>query len=166
MVDDVIRTLGFLCLGTRMKRLGERLQADTQQIIENSGMAVLASQFPYLAAIDRLGPLTIGDLAEAMGVTQPAVTRTVLQLDAAGLTLSEPSPGDQRRKIVRLSDDGRTLVDTASRSVWPQVEAAVRDLCRDLDGPLLSQLAAVEDGLAKRPLAKRLQQQTDEEVQQ
>ena len=31
MVEDVVRALGYLTLGTRMKRIGERLQADTQR---------------------------------------------------------------------------------------------------------------------------------------
>jgi hypothetical protein len=39
--------------------------------------------------------------------------------------------------------------------VWPLVERAVRDLCRDLEGSLLEQLAALEDGLAAEPLHLR-----------
>ncbi|MGO7164929.1 transcriptional regulator, partial [Rhizobium johnstonii] len=33
--------------------------------------------------------------------------------------------------------------------------AAVADLCGDLDGPILEQLAAIEDRLAAVPLARR-----------
>ncbi|RWE71116.1 MAG: transcriptional regulator, partial [Mesorhizobium sp.] len=29
-MEDILRSLGFLCLGSRMKRIGELLQADTQ----------------------------------------------------------------------------------------------------------------------------------------
>jgi DNA-binding MarR family transcriptional regulator len=155
MVEDIVRTLGYLCLGTRMKRIGERLQAETQQVIESQGMGILASQFPYLAAIDRLGPLTIGDLAEAIGITQPGATRAVIQLAEAGFVVAEMAPDDQRRRIIRLSDEGRKLVDIAAQSVWPLIEAAVRNVCGDLRGPLLDQLAAIEDSLAERPLQKR-----------
>ncbi|TIU53204.1 MAG: transcriptional regulator, partial [Mesorhizobium sp.] len=28
-MEDILRSLGFLCLGSRMKRIGELLQADT-----------------------------------------------------------------------------------------------------------------------------------------
>jgi DNA-binding MarR family transcriptional regulator len=155
MTEDVVRALGYLCLGTRMKRIGERLQADTQEIIEAAGMGVFASQFPYLAAIDRLGPLTIGEIAEAVGVTQPGATRTLAQLADGGLVVLEQTDADQRRKIASLSEAGRHLVDEASRSVWPRIEQAVRDLCGTLDGPLLDQLAAIEDGLAAASLARR-----------
>ena len=156
MVEDVIRSFGFLTLGTRMKRLGERLQADTQRIMDELGAPLQASQYPFLAAVDRLGPLTVGDLAEAIGITQPGATRTVGQLVELGMLESEPAPDDQRRRIVSLTKEGKRLIATAKRQVWPRIRDAVTDLCGDLDGPLLDQLAAIEDGLAAAPLDRRV----------
>ena len=156
MVEDVVRVFGFLTLGTRMKRIGERLQADTQKIMDELGAPLQASQYPFLAAVDRLGPLTVGDLAEAIGITQPGATRTVGQLVELGMLESEPAPDDQRRRIVSLTKEGKRLVATAKRQVWPRIRDAVADLCGDLDGPLLDQLAAIEDGLAVAPLDRRV----------
>lgn len=155
MVDDLVRSFGFLTLGTRMKRVGERLQADTQKIIDAAGGRIQASQYPFLAAIDRSGPLTIGELAEAVGITQPGVTRAVGQLVRAGMLEIAPAADDQRRRIVSLTGPGGQLVDAAKREVWPRIREAVADLCADLDGPLLEQLAAIEDGLSERPLDRR-----------
>lgn len=155
MPEDVVRTLGFLTLGTRMKRIGERLQADTQDLLDEMNVSFVPSQYPFLAAIDRLGPLTIGDLAEAVGVTQPATTKSVGLIARLGLLRVASSDKDQRRKIVSLTEKGQKLVDGAKREVWPQIERAVADLCAALDGPLLDQLAAIEDGLAVKPLARR-----------
>ena len=85
MVDDIVEQLGHLALGTRLKRLGERLQAETTRFIEASGLPLPASQFPLLAALDRPGGLTVGELAEAVGVSQPGVTRSVARLAVQGL---------------------------------------------------------------------------------
>jgi DNA-binding MarR family transcriptional regulator len=156
MVEDVVRSFGFLTLGTRMKRIGERLQADTQRIMDDLGAPLQASQYPFLAAIDRLGPLTIGELADAIGITQPGATRTVAQLVELGMLESEQARDDQRRRIVSLTKEGKRLVATAKRDVWPRIREAVADLCADLDGPLLDQLAAIEDGLAAQPLQRRV----------
>jgi DNA-binding MarR family transcriptional regulator len=156
MIEDVVRSFGYLMLGTRLKRIGEWLQADTQRIIDDFGTPIQASQFPFLAAIDRLGPLTIGELAQAIGITQPGTTRTVGQLVALGLLESEQAVDDQRRRIVSLSKDGRRLVAAAKRDVWPRVREAIADLCDNLDGPLLGQLAAIEDGLAEASLDRRI----------
>ena len=155
MIEDVVRSFGFLTLGTRMKRIGERLQADTQKIVEAAGMPIQASQYPFLAAIDRSGPLTIGELSEAVGITQPGVTKAVAQLVESGLLQTEQAADDQRRRIVSLTRQGERLVAAAKRDVWPLIKEAVADLCADLDGPLLDQLAAIEDGLAAQPLERR-----------
>jgi DNA-binding MarR family transcriptional regulator len=156
MVEDVVRSFGFLTLGTRMKRIGERLQADTQKIMDELGAPLQASQYPFLAAVDRLGPLTVGELAEAIGITQPGATRTVGQLVDLGMLESEQAADDQRRRIVSLTKEGRRLVAVAKRDVWPRIQEAVAGLCADLDGPLLEQLAAIEDGLSAAPLYRRI----------
>ncbi len=131
MNDDVIRKLGYLALGTRLKRLGERMQAQTQRIFEDHGVALQAGQFPFLAAIDSLGPSTIGELADALGVSQPGATRTLAQLADDGWVAITTAPDDQRRKSVVLSTKGQHLVETAKRELWPVIESAVRALWRD-----------------------------------
>ncbi|TIM69527.1 MAG: transcriptional regulator [Mesorhizobium sp.] len=118
-MEDVVRSLGFLCLGSRMKRI-PRLAA---------GLACRA---------------------------QPGVTRSVSLLAELGLVEVSPSDDDQRRRIVCLTLHGQRLVDVAKHDVWPRIENAVADLCADLSGPLLDQLAAIEDGLAAAPLDRRV----------
>jgi DNA-binding MarR family transcriptional regulator len=155
MVQDVVRTLGYLMLGTRMKRIGERLQASTQRVIDGFAVPVQAGQWPFLAALDTLGAVSVGELAEAIGITQPGATRTVAQLVRQGLVKVEQAADDQRRRIVSLSKEGQRLVAAAKLDIWPSVSEAVADLCDPLNGPLLQQLAALEDGLAAIPLARR-----------
>lgn len=155
MVDDIVEGLGHLALGSRLKRLGERMQADTTRFIEANGLAVPASQFPLLAALDRPGGLTIGELAEAVGVSQPGVTRSVTRLAELGVITVQPGSIDRRRRSVQLTSSGRDVVETARRSVWPHVERAVVELCGDLDGPLLGQLGEIEARLDLMPLDRR-----------
>ncbi len=155
MVEDIVRAFGFLPLGSRLKRTGERLQADTQRIMDEMGVPLQASQYPFLAALERLGPLTIGELADAVGITQPGATRTLSQLIKLGVVKARQAPEDQRRRIISLTPKGQRLVDVAKREVWPRIESAVADLCGGLSGPLLEQLDAIEDGLATLPLDRR-----------
>ncbi|ESZ13508.1 MarR family transcriptional regulator [Mesorhizobium sp. L48C026A00] len=161
MMEDVIRSLGFLCLGSRLKRIGEQLQADTQRLLDCLDVPVQSSQYPLLAALDRLGPLPVGELAQSLGVAQPGVTRSVSLLAELGLVEVSPSDDDQRRRIVCLTLRGQRLVDIAKHDVWPRIENAVADLCADLSGPLLDQLAAIEDGLAAAPLDRRVKKPED-----
>jgi DNA-binding MarR family transcriptional regulator len=155
LTEDIVRAFGYLCLGSRFRRIGERLQADTQQIIQTFGVSIQAGQYPFLAAIDRSGPLTIGELAEAVGITQPGATRTLAQLADLGLVETRAADEDQRRRLVSLTETGRALIQRSKQDIWPRIEDAVRDLCGDLAGPLLAQLASMEDRLAAAPLQGR-----------
>jgi len=162
LTEDIVRAFGYLCLGSRFRRIGERLQADTQHIIDDMGVTIQAGQYPFLAALDRTSPLTIGELAEAVGITQPGATRTLTQLVDLGLVEMRASDEDQRRKLVSLTSAGRDLVKFSKQQVWPEIEAAVRDLCGDLSGPLLEQLASIEDGIAAIPLLRRTKHSQEE----
>lgn len=155
MNTDIVRELGFLTLGTRLKRIGERLQAHTQQLLGSSGLALPASHFPALAALDRLGPLSVGQIAQAIGVSQPGVTRQLGNLEAAGYVEAEAAGADLRLRTIRLTGAGRQLITHAKRSSWPVIEAAVADACGAGGRTLLAQLAALEDALEAQTLGER-----------
>jgi DNA-binding MarR family transcriptional regulator len=155
MIEDVVRELGFLTLGSRLKRIGERLQAQTQELLQDAGIEVPASHFPLLAALDRLGTLSVGGISQALGTSQPGVTRQLARLQAIDLVTSAPSPTDQRQRASALTKSGRQLVARAKRSTWPAVEAAVADACGQGGRTLLAQLTALELALAAAPLRRR-----------
>ena len=152
---DVLRARPHLFLGSRLKRLGERMQADVLVLIERAGLPVQPAQYPILAALDSYGPLSVGGLVEATGVSQPGVTRAVTRLVEAGLVENGPTATDRRRRTLQLSTTGIDVVARSRAEVWPAVEASVRALCASLDGPLLAQLDAVERSLDVQPLHRR-----------
>lgn len=152
MVVDVIRERPHLFLGSRLKRIGERMQADVLTIVEEAGLPVQPAQYPVLAALDRHGPLGVGDLVEATGVSQPGVTRTVAKLTEMGLIEAAAPASDRRRRTVRLSPEGLELMARSRLTVWPAVEAAAVALCAELKGNLLEQLNAIEARLTEKPL--------------
>lgn len=155
MVEDVVKQLGYLSLGTRLKRIGETLQAQAQAVLEAHGLDLPAGHFPLLAALGRLGPLSVGELSQAVGVSQPAVSRSLRALEAAGLVALEASEADRRVRRVQLSRSGSGLVTKAQAQAWPAVEAAVAHACAELPGSLLDHLDGLEAALAAQPLAQR-----------
>lgn len=153
---DVVKELGFLTLGTRLKRIGESIQAQAQEVLAIHGFDVPAAHFPLLAALDRLGPLGVSELSQAVGVSQPVVSRSLSGLEASGLVQSRAVPTDRRLRSVVLSRKGRELVRGAKQAAWPLIEAAVEQACTPLRGALLEQLAALEHALETVPLAQRV----------
>lgn len=155
MAEDIVRALGYLCLGTRLRRIGELLQADSQRIMDRLEVPLQAGQYPLLAAISRLGPLSVGELAVALGVTQPGVTRAAGLLTKAGYLTVRKGTDDQRVRRLSLTAAGEALIARSSAEIWPVIEAAVRDVCDRLEGRLIDQLDGLEDALAEKPLHRR-----------
>lgn len=152
---DFVKELGYLSLGTRLKRLGERLQAQTQVVLERADIEVPSSHFPLLLAVDRLGAPNVGELAEALGTSQPGVTRMLEKLVADGWLESTQSAADRRVRTIETTKAGRQLIARARRTVFAVVEAAVADACAGSPHALLPALVALEDALAQAPLSVR-----------
>jgi DNA-binding MarR family transcriptional regulator len=155
VTHDVVKELGFLALGTRFKRIGESLQAQAQALLASNGIDMPAAHFPLLAALDRLGPLGVSELSQAVGVSQPVVSRSLLGLESNGLVESIPVVADRRVRCIRLSRKGRELVRHAKSGVWPVIAAAVAQACKPLKGSLLDQLSALEAALEQTSLLER-----------
>ena len=155
MIQDIVKELGYLTLGTRLKRLGECLQAQTQLLLDYAGIDLPASHFPLLAALERLGALNVGELTEALGMSQPGVTRLLDRLEAEGLVRSTQLAHDKRVRTIALTKSGRQLISRTKRTAWPEVEAAVADACAGAAQPLLAVLAALEEALSATPLHVR-----------
>ncbi|MDB5694155.1 MAG: MarR family transcriptional regulator [Alphaproteobacteria bacterium] len=155
MTDDVIKERAVLFLGSRLKRLAERMQGDVVRFAERAGLAIQPSQYSLLVTIDAYGPQTIGGLTGALQLSQPAVTRTVARLTDLGLVEMNRMHRDQRHKTVSLTEAGKAALLRSRLLVFPKIEAAVADLLDGLAGPLLDQIAEVEDRLNERPLDRR-----------
>ena len=155
MGRDIIVEGGGLFLGSRLKRLGERMQADVAQLVESLGLPVQPSHYPVLAAIEEQGTLSVNDLAGATGFSQPATTRSIGQLEALGLVTLLRNAADRRQKNVALTALGKAVMARSRAALWPMIRAGVENLCDGSSTPLLSSIASVEQAMAKQSLLGR-----------
>ncbi|HTR90858.1 MAG TPA: MarR family transcriptional regulator [Trebonia sp.] len=72
-------------------------------------------QLAALAALERKGPMTPGELAEHEKVQPPSMTRVIAVLEERGLVLREPHSTDRRQVILTVTPDGRDLVQRVRR---------------------------------------------------
>lgn len=157
MIPDTLAELGPLFLGSRLKRLADRFQADATATLQAMDLPIQPAQQLLLATLRRQGPLTVGAIAQQLRISQPTVTRTVLALMDQGLVTASREGRDQRHKTLTLSPEGEALIARAERDLWPRVEAAVVEMCNGLNGPLLEQIAMLEAELDKRSMASRVE---------
>lgn len=147
---DVIREGGIGFLGSRLKRLGERMQAGAARVTSDAGLPVQPAHMAFLAALDG-ETRTIGQLAQTTGITQPGVTRSIGQLVELGLARSEQGE-DQRQRAISLTPAGAAVLARAKLYVWPLVEDAVRALLGKEADTFMAQITALETALAATSL--------------
>lgn len=153
MAIDVLADEAGVMLGSRLKRLAERLQAGAELIARDCGLATQPAHMPLLTALRHHGPMSVGEAADATGFSQPAITRVARQLDSMGLISNSVGDDDRRVRRLQLTRSGEATMELAVTSLWPRIRAAVAEAC-DVDS-LLGQVAALEAALAERPLDRR-----------
>ncbi|TMM17583.1 MAG: MarR family transcriptional regulator [Actinobacteria bacterium] len=94
-------------LAARLRLVVTRLSRRLRQQAE---AGVTASQLSALSTIDRCGPLTLGDLAAAEQVQPPSLTRVVSHLEEEGLVERQACQQDRRVARVRVTTEGRDLL--------------------------------------------------------
>ncbi|ACT58683.1 bifunctional helix-turn-helix transcriptional regulator/GNAT family N-acetyltransferase [Hirschia baltica] len=160
MVKDILENAGYLALGSRLKRLAERLQADAARLHEAHGFSIQPSQFPLLKAIDTLGSITVAQAVEALGVSQPAVTRTLNTIIESGLVTTRADDKDQRVKWIELTPKGEATLESLRENLWPHVQEAAKQASSFPTGAspmnLLDALSRLEQNLNESSLEERV----------
>jgi DNA-binding MarR family transcriptional regulator len=88
------------------RELGLDLQSQT------ACCGVTPPQCHVLLELDRRGPLTASDLAEAMGLDKSTLSRTLSGLTEAGQVVRSEDPADRRALRVSLTARGRRTVQS------------------------------------------------------
>lgn len=154
-VDDVLAALGPIALGSRLKRLGERLQADAQAMLDSVGVDLVPAEIGLMAALAQGGPLMVSQAAQRVGISQPAITRIVQGLEQRGHVAVQPAAGDRRTRTICLTPQGSAAMAIVQARVWTRLVPVVDELCGGASDRLLADIQAVETRLADRSMLAR-----------
>ena len=91
---------------------------------------------------------SVSQIADAMEVNQPAVSKTLKALDELGALSTERDPDDARRLVVRMTDRGHTLLRDAEIAMHPAASAIFRDHDSAALGRLVRELEALAATIA------------------
>lgn len=152
---DILFDMPYVFLGSRLKRLAEQMQSDACLLAQVAGANVPAGLYPILALLQDNAVLTVGHLAQAIKVSQPAMTKSISKLLEAGLVTTQAGVADKRQSMVLLTQAGNTAIERGRRVVWPLIDTVVRELLDGLSGPLLEQIQHIENRLSECSLVER-----------
>jgi len=82
---------------------------------EDAALGITAARLSALSVIVFAGPLRLGDVAVAEGVSAPTMTRLVRALEADGLVRRTPDPIDSRAVQLAATAKGRRLLERGRR---------------------------------------------------
>jgi DNA-binding MarR family transcriptional regulator len=106
--------LSGLNVAARVLRLQRILERDTADLLRPYDLN--EGEVQVLAALRRASPpheLTPTELYRSLLLSSGAMTNRLDRLEGAGLVQRLPDPADGRRVIVRLTEQGRELIDEA-----------------------------------------------------
>ncbi len=143
-------------LGTQLRHLLELLDGAVAQKYASMGIGYRPRYTPVLRALIAGEPCTVGEIAVAAGITQPAATQTVSLMVSDKLIEACPS-NDGRQKLLRLTDHGRSLLPQLHEA-WEATAQAASGLDDALAVPLSGLLGAAIEALAKKPFEERIRE--------
>ena len=147
--------VGTRGLGTLMRHVLELLDGDVARVYADLGVPDYRPRYsPVVRALVELGPLSIRDLAGAVGVTHSAASQTAAQMARHGLLTLERG-ADARQRIARLTERARALLPLIEAE-WAATDAAAAELEAELPAALTEVLQAAERAVLSRPMRSRI----------
>ena len=146
---DFLSEQGVLSLGSRLKALSDRCYGIADELYREQGLGLQARWFPMLRLLRARGPLTVTEVADALGQTHSAVSQLATKLVAGGWLQTAGDAGDRRRRRLALSARAEAEMQ-AAQPLWGELEAELER--RLAAGGLMRALAALEEDLAANPV--------------
>lgn len=142
--------------GTQLRHLLDLCDSAVAEAYAEAGLDYSPRYTPVLRALIEREPQTIGEIAAAARITQPAATQTVSVMIKKGL-LSVRRGRDARQRDVRLTKHARSLLPKLE-ACWDATALAHADLETEIGIPLSEHLDRVIAALKHESLGARIAQ--------
>lgn len=131
---------------TDVDRLRVSFLRIARRIRTSSVEQLTPSQLAVLSTVVRIGPLTVGQIAEREHVKPPSISKIVAALERQGYIQRDVDPNDRRCAVIAVSPAGRSYLEgvRAAGRTW---------LATRLDGLDPEERSALTDAL---PVLERL----------
>jgi DNA-binding MarR family transcriptional regulator len=148
------QNLGYLVLGSRLRRLSEAFLSEINRAYQNEGIDFDASWFPAFYLLSKNASLSIKELSDQTGVSHPAASQLIANLKNKKLVATNTCTDDGRRQLVQLTDQGQKLLEQVL-PVWEAVTLAMQQLVAGEPGchDILPAITALEDTFRSADLA-------------
>ena len=150
---DILNELGYLSIGSRLRRIYEKLQIDGDKIYAEAGINFKSSWFAVFYALSKKDKQSITQLADQIAFTHITVKNIVREMEENKLVIIQPNKSDKRSKIVSLTPKGQQLKDKLT-PIWKSFSITLKDIFNK-DGNFINSLSAIDQDLENVSLIRR-----------
>lgn len=152
---NIIKQLGHIAIGTRFRILTDRLMQDADKVYKSLRIEFEPRWFTVFYIINQKSPVTITEITEQLGYSQPAVTQIVNSLIKKKLIKAVKGKDDSRKKFITITEKGKDLL-LKLIPVWQDIENAVKDLLDSTGYDILFILSKLESELDQKDIYSRV----------
>ncbi|QSW88519.1 MULTISPECIES: helix-turn-helix domain-containing GNAT family N-acetyltransferase [Flavobacterium] len=150
--------VGKAALGSRLRLMTAVVTDDAAKIYELYGVDFMPKWFPVFYTLAEEREITITEIANEIGHSQPSVSKIIQEMTVAGLVQESLKTDDKRKNNVVLSEKGLLI--------WKNVQLQLQDVDKAIEG-IISEAkhnlwAALEEWdflLQQKSLLKRVNEQ-------
>jgi DNA-binding MarR family transcriptional regulator/GNAT superfamily N-acetyltransferase len=153
---DIVQQLGYLALGSRLKRASDLIMKEGALIYQANGITFDPKWFPIVYLLAQESPLGITHIAKILGYSHPAVILIVKELEANGLVETIANEADKRTKQIALTVKAMELVEKMA-PVWEDIREAIHQMVKSHSNNVLLALGELEKSLRSESLSVRVQ---------
>ena len=148
-----------MTLGSRLRQISALITDDAAKIYKLYGFKFSPKWFPVFYTLYEKGHMTITDIANFIGHSQPSVTKIIREMIHDGLVLQHQKSPDKRQNIVCLSENGLKTAEEMMKFQAADIEKALEGVMSESKHNLWEALEEWENLLTQKPLYQRVVQQ-------
>ncbi len=155
MKINVIRKAGRLALGTRIKLLAEKMLQDGSEIYKSLNIDFEPRFFAVFYLLKDHSPLSVTEIANHIGISQPAVTQILNSMIKKNLVKMIKDKTDTRKKIISISKKGEAMLPQLL-PLWKDFELGVGEIFEKSNINILEVLDNIENALDEKSVFERV----------
>ena len=152
---NAINQAGILAISTRLQRLSDQIRKDGLLIYKANGIDFEPKWFPVVYSLHVKPLCSVVELATEIGYSHPSTISLLKELEKQKLIRSSRDKTDERKRLIRLTDKGKALVEQM-QPVWAIMTAAVTELTNTTNN-LMRAIDEVEEQMRQKSFFERAQ---------
>jgi MarR family transcriptional regulator, repressor for mepA len=152
---DILASLGYLSIASRLKRLSDRLMQDVEQIYDEHGIPIQPRWFALLHLLSEKQSCSINELASYFGYSHVAILQLVKQVEKENLIVSKGDKSDKRVRRISLTLKG-IAVTKKLQPLLHSIESVNQELFSQSDAHFLAKIDRIEKELGEMSMYDRI----------